>query len=285
MTNAYYRLAPVSESPVLEIHLLAAHVLDQSRPWIIAHDNIQLTGNQLVQLNTLLDRLVGGEPLPYLLGCVEFFGLTLKVDTAVLIPRPETELLVDEALLWLKLHPNRRNAVDVGTGSGAIALALAIHTPHLQVTAIDRSQEALEIARHNLNQHGVSERVRLLQGDLLEGYEGNWDLICANLPYIPTDTLTELVVMRHEPLLALDGGPDGLRLVERLLVQVSHSGRYKRSPHRHPLDEGRKLMLLEIEVHQGQAMKEMVARYFPDAAFKIKKDLAGHDRLVVVEFD
>jgi release factor glutamine methyltransferase len=280
LIDAHNRLAPVSESPVLETHLLASHVLEQSRPWIVAHDDLELTQNQLVRLNELLDRLISGEPLPYLLGSAEFYGLTLKVNPAVLIPRPETELLVEEALRWLKLHPERRNAADVGTGSGAIALALAVHIPDLQVTAIDWSPEALEVARDNVIQHGVSERVRLLKGDILEGYEGELDLICANLPYIPTDTLKELDVMRHEPRTALDGGPDGLRLIDRLLKQVSNGFRHQNDPK----DKCRKRILMEIETRQGFAVKKMVSQYFPEAGCEIKKDFSGHDRLVVVEF-
>ncbi|HSV85730.1 MAG TPA: peptide chain release factor N(5)-glutamine methyltransferase, partial [Levilinea sp.] len=213
LAHAYTQLAPVSEDAALEAHLLAAHILEQSRTWIVAHPDAVLEKIHQQQLDSLLERLVRREPLPYLTGKVDFFGMTFEVSPSVLIPRPETELLVDTALTWLRDHPKQRRAVDVGTGSGAIAIALAVHVPDLAVVGVDLSRQALQVARRNIWRHQVSQRVNLVHSDLLAGVCAPFDLLCANLPYIPTQTLASLDVARFEPWMALDGGTDGLRLV------------------------------------------------------------------------
>jgi release factor glutamine methyltransferase len=271
LVHAHARLAPVSENPALEAQLLLGHVLQQSRTWVVAHPQAELEPRQQQQLDDLLERLLKREPLPYLLEKAEFYGLTFTVSPCVLIPRPETELLVDEALLWLRDHPTRRRAVDVGAGSGAIGVALAVHCPDLRVAAVERSWAALEIARTNSEQYGVSERVSLVQADLLEGIEGPFDLVGANLPYIPTETLEGLDVLRYEPRLALDGGSDGLRLVERVLADLPRC-----------LAPGG-LALFEIEAGQGESALALAQKYAPDARRRILQDLAGNPRLLVVE--
>jgi release factor glutamine methyltransferase len=160
--------------------------------------------------------------------------------------------------------------VDLGTGCGCIAAALAVHVPDLQVTATDISVRALAIAMRNFAALGVSDRIRLIHADLLASIAGPIDLLCANLPYIPSATLDTLPVVRYEPRTALDGGPNGLRLIERALRQTV------------PLLAADGLALFEIEASQGDAARTMSQIYFPKATIDVKKDAAGNDRLLYI---
>jgi len=273
LEQARRRLAPHSEQPALETALLAGFGLGRSRTEVLAHPEIILKPSQRSTLEALLERLCSGDPLPYLLGSQEFYGLDFKVDPSVLIPRPETELLVEQALAWLRAHPHRRRAVDVGTGSGCIAVTLAYHVKDLHLFACDRSLPALHLARKNARLQRVETRLDWIQADLLNPLTGPFDLVCANLPYIPTRTLLGLPVSAHEPRLALDGGPDGLDAIRRL---VQDAPRW--------LGPGG-LLLLEIEASQGQAALALSRTVFPAAQIKLLPDLAGLDRLIWIEKD
>jgi release factor glutamine methyltransferase len=271
LSHAYAQLAPVSENPALEAQLLLGHVLQQSRTWVVSHPEFELQPEQLEALAPLLERLVQREPLPYLLEKAEFYGLTFIVGPSVLIPRPETELLVQTAVRWLQAQPGRHRVVDVGTGSGVIAVALAVRCPDIHILAVDISREALKIARQNIDAHGVSDRVRLVQSNLLTGAADRFDLVCANLPYIPTGKLPDLDVSRYEPRLALDGGKDGLRWIERLLADLP--GKLRPAG----------LVLLEIEAEQGESSLALARKYFPEANSSVLEDWAAQPRLLVVE--
>jgi release factor glutamine methyltransferase len=201
----------------LDVQTVLAFVLDRPRSWVLAHPEFRLNADQIAQAGLWVERLVKGEPLAYLTGKREFFGLDFTITPHVLVPRPETELLVELALGWLCAHPDRRRAIDVGTGSGCIAAALTYHVPDLQVTAVDFSRAALRVARDNFKRLDLADRITLVQSDLLTGFGRRFDLICANLPYIPTDTLPTLPVSRYEPRLALDGGERGLDVIQRLI--------------------------------------------------------------------
>jgi release factor glutamine methyltransferase len=262
---------PVSETAWLDARTLVSHLLNKPHSWVLAHPEQELSAEQERQLEGVLERLSEGEPLPYILGRWEFFGLDFEITPDVLIPRPETELLVEEALAWLQAQPERRRAVDVGTGSGCIAVTLAKLKPHVSVVASDISLEALRVAQRNAVQHAVTDRVSFLQADLLQPLGDRVDLICANLPYIPTSQLQELPVARHEPRLALDGGRDGIQLIERLASQA-----------RALLSPGG-LMLLEIEATAGGEVLPSLAELFPQATIALLPDLAGLDRLVRIE--
>lgn len=270
LEQAVKRLAG-SDAPSLEAQLLLACVLNRPRAALLAHLDQELQPAQLVQLERLLSRLEVGVPLAYLLGEREFYGMSFKVTSAVLVPRPETELLVEEALAWLRAHPHRRLAADVGTGSGCIAAALAAHIPDLRVAATDCSRAALKVARENLHGYSLLGRIFLVQGDLLSCFAGPFDLVCANLPYIPRETLRGLAAARHEPVLALDGGQDGMELIGRLLADaqrwISPGG----------------LMLLEIESGQGEAAPALARRYFSSAVIDVHADLAGNPRLLRIQ--
>lgn len=264
-------LTPVSETPNLEAQLLLAQVLHQARPWILAHADQSLTENEEHEAAILLQRRLQGEPLPYILQHQEFFGLDFHVTPAVLIPRPETELLVEKALGWIKSHPGRNFAADVGTGSGCIAVSLAVNVPDMICLGTDISFPALQIARKNAAAHHVLERVWTVQTDLLSSVFNRFDLICANLPYIPSQTVANLEVARYEPLSALDGGMDGLSLIRRLLEDAPR------------VTAPGGVLLLEIEAGQGESTPALAASIFPTAYITLHPDLAGRPRLLEIQ--
>jgi len=259
-----------SETAALDARVLLAEVTGKSTSWLSTHPEDPLTNKQREELERFAQRLEAGEPLPYITGHWEFFGLDFIVSPAVLIPRPETELLIEHAIAWLSANPSKRFAVDVGTGSGIIAVCLASRVHDLYLTAIDVSSQALTIARLNAASHGVDNRITFIEADLLEGIEATFDLICANLPYIPTGTLKELDVYKHEPSLALDGGPDGMGIIRRLLEQSVEK-----------LAPGG-LLLLEIESSLGEQALELARNAFPEAEINLRKDYAGRDRLISI---
>lgn len=271
LRDAARRLSGISERPNAEAQLILVQVLGRPRDWLLAHPEKTLEEDSLQRAEVMLRRYLDGEPLPYVLGRWEFFNLELVVSPAVLIPRPETELLVEKALAWLKAHPKGRTAADVGTGSGCIAGALAYHITDLLVTALDLSTEALAVAQVNFKRLGVAERVTVRQGHLVEGLTAAVDVVCANLPYIPSQQLSGLAVAGREPRLALDGGSDGLRLIEALMMQLAERN----------LCRG--LALFEIEANQGKAAQALAERFFPRVKIAVEADLAGLDRLLVVE--
>jgi release factor glutamine methyltransferase len=273
-------LRGLTDTPDLDAQTLLAHVTDRPRAWILSHLDSPLSDLEMDSARRALSALEAGKPLPYVLGRWEFFGLDFDLTPDVLIPRPETELLVERALAWLQSRPATRfsslRAADVGTGSGCIAVSLAAHIPDLRVTATDLSLPALEVARRNAEKHNVAHRVDFIQCDLLPPHpdplptESHFDLICANLPYIPTDRLRGLPILGREPTLALDGGPDGLDSIRRLL-QLAPA--YLAS---------RGLLLLEIESTLGPATLSLAREFFPDANIRLHQDLSGKDRLVEI---
>ncbi|RCW76173.1 peptide chain release factor N(5)-glutamine methyltransferase [Pseudorhodoferax soli] len=191
----------------LDAQLLLLHALGHDpndRAWLLAHDQDQPTPEVLQRFDTAATRRLAGEPVAYLLGQKEFFGLSLQVDARVLVPRPDTETLVEWALEHL---PGGGSALDLGTGSGAIALALAHARPDALVSAVDRSADALAVARANAEQLGL--RVQFMQADWLQGVDGPYDLIVSNPPYIAAAD-PHLAALAHEPLSALASGADGL---------------------------------------------------------------------------
>lgn len=271
------RLSGVSETPSLDAQTVLAHVLGAKRAWVLAHPEASLSPKQENVLNDALARLEGGEPLPYILGHWEFYGLDFTVSPAVLIPRPETEMLVERALEWLRLYPGRRLAADIGTGSGCIAISLAVNIPDLHLLATDVSLPALEVARANARRHNVGNRIQLRHTDLLNiqpstfNFQQPFDLILANLPYIPTSRLDSLTVARREPRLALDGGADGLELIRRLLTAAPGM-----------LAPGG-ICFLEIDAEHGESAQAIARAALPQAEVSVCPDLAGLDRLLIVQ--
>jgi release factor glutamine methyltransferase len=268
LAQAAIELNAITDTPLLEAEILLAHVLDAPRASLLAHPERILTASQLTDYQTLARRRASGYPLPYLTGHTEFYGLTFEVTPEVLIPRPETEALVELALA-------RRPAtiVDVGTGCGCVAVALAVHLPRAAVHAIDLSPAALAVARRNVERHGVADWVRLMVGDVLSPRPGLADLIVSNPPYVSTGDCASLPisVRDHEPRLALDGGPDGLVVVRRLLAQAPAV-----------LEPGGAI-LVEIGADQGEAASRLARTCFPQAAIRVCPDLAGCDRVLEIE--
>jgi release factor glutamine methyltransferase len=254
----------------LESQVLLAHVLGKSREWVIIHDREELTSEQSAELDNALARLIEGVPLPYITGKRAFFGMDFQVNHDVLIPRPETELLVEEAILWLEKNPNKRIAFDVGTGSGIIAICLADAVPDLRITAFDVSPGALEVARQNCVRYHHEDRVNFTENNLLENISEKADLITANLPYIPTSTLEQLPALRYEPRLALDGGMDGLKFIRPLILQANTV-----------LRPGG-LMLLEIEATIADAVVEEANTLLQDAKIDILFDYANLPRVAKI---
>lgn len=264
------RLEKTSDTPDMDAHVLLAHVMGQSSSWIMAHPEASLTSSRAAELEALAERLEHGDPLPYVLGHWEFFRLNFEVSPEVLIPRPETELLVERGIAWLQKHPQARHAADIGTGSGCIGIALAANIPDLQVMASDISSGALKMAQRNAINNGVAQRVEFLCCDLFPPQAG-YDLIVANPPYIPTRTLHKLPIFGREPTLALDGGRDGLALIRRLLTAA---------PDR--LVPGG-LLLMEIEASEGPAALSLACDIFSNAEIHLHKDLSGRDRILEIQ--
>lgn len=251
---------------------LLAHVVGRGREWLLAHPTSPLEPDLAHRFTDLAARAAAGEPLAQLTGEREFYGLPFTVTPDVLIPRPETEALVDLALALARERGLAApRIVDVGTGSGAIAVTLAVKLPAARVAAVELSEPAIRIARANAERHGVAGRVQFVVGNLLAALAGPFDIILANLPYINKDEIAALDIGRWEPRVALDGGADGLSLVRRLVEQA---------PAR--LAPGG-LLALEIGFDQGSRVVELCRAAFPGAAVTLLSDLAGLDRIVKVE--
>jgi release factor glutamine methyltransferase len=270
------RLASISDTPELDASVLIAQMLRKPRTWVIARPELTLTSEQRKQLDDALAQLESGEPFPYVLGHWEFFGLEFDITPDVLIPRPETELLVEKAIAWLQESPVRRTVADVGTGSGVIAVSIALNVPDAQILATDISLKALQVTRQNAIKFDVIERIDFVQCDLLPYHietlptESHFDLICANLPYIPSNILHQLPIFGREPTLALDGGVDGFELIQRLLEMapkwLAPNG----------------LLLLEIEATRGIQALNLACDIFSKGIIHLHQDLAGHDRLLEI---
>lgn len=267
------------DTPRLDSEVLLGHVLGMSRAQLYAYSERRLAEADRTAFETLIDRRFHHEPVAYLVGRKAFYGLELVVDSGVLVPRPETELLVDMALdLLAQSHrSNSRTAasvpvamVDVGTGSGAIALAVAANTSDTQIYATDISAVALELAQENARRLGLDGRVRVLLGNLLQPLTKPVDLIVANLPYVAPEEWPALApdIAEFEPELALSGGKDGLDIIGDLLQQAPG---YLR-PHG--------ALLLEIGSGQGAAVAKLAAAAFPNAFVEVVTDYAYHDRIV-----
>ncbi len=247
------------DSPRLDAELLLASVRGTTRTRLLLDDGLVLDDEERTRFHGLLSRRAAREPVAYILGRREFRRISLAVDSRVLIPRPETELLVE---LGLSL-PTGTRVADVGTGSGAVALALKDERPDLEVSGIDSSADALAVARANARRLGID--VRFVQADLLEGAGCEYEAVLANLPYVADDCAElEPEVARYEPPRALFGGLDGLDVVRRL---VSMLGRVA-------------LVALEVGFDQSDAVAELL-RDGGFAAVERLRDLAGHERVLV----
>lgn len=201
-------------SSQLDSQLIMAYILGRDRTWVLAHDDIELDEPQLEQFNALVNRRINREPLVHLTGTREFYGLDLEITPDVLTPRLETEQMVEWAIQYA---PKNSRLVDIGTGSGAIAIAIAKHRPDLTVTATEISDRELSIARRNAANHGVT--IRFIVSDLWSGVSEQFETIVTNLPYL-NDNADLMPEVTKEPAIALFGGPDGLDLYRRFIASV-----------------------------------------------------------------
>ncbi len=264
-------LRPASTTPRLDAELLLAHVLGWSRARLIAEGTAVLAAHELAAFQQLVARRAAQEPVAYLIGHREFYGLDLLVDARVLVPRPETELAVDMALAVAAELGSATMPLciaDIGTGSGAIAIALAMHLPTARIYATDASADALAVATENVARHHVEQQVILLQGDLLTPVPEPLHLIVSNPPYTLLDQI-DPDVYRYQPHLALDGGPDGLALYRRLAAQLPG--------YLHPHGA----VVLEIGAWQAADVVALLAAALPQAQITVHRDLAERDRVVV----
>lgn len=266
----------VIPSSRLDAEVLLAHVLGCNRAWLYARPGFHLTCAQREAFESAVGRRRCREPIPYIVGHREFYGLDFLVDARVLIPRPETELLVERAIeaatqSWRVL--GQLALADVGTGSGAVAVSLAVALPGSAIYATDASKAALEVASLNAARHSVADRVHLLEGDLLGPLPRQVHVIAANVPYVPTQLLATLApdVVEYEPLAALDGGVDGLTHLRRLLRQAA----------KWLVPQG--WIVLEIGAGQGEEVVGLVSHIFPQANVELFQDYAGLDRIVRIE--
>ncbi|WP_298402204.1 peptide chain release factor N(5)-glutamine methyltransferase [uncultured Chloroflexus sp.] len=268
LRTAAEQLRAVSTTARLDAELLLAHTLGWSRAKVVAERDYALTPEQQAIFAALVARRAAHEPVAYLTGHREFFGIDLLVDRRVLIPRPETEVLVEMVLAEARRYGNAPLTIaDVGVGSGAIAIALAMHLPHAILYGVDLSASALEVAAANIARYHLQDRLTLLEGDLLEPLPGPVDLIVSNPPYTILNEIEE-GVYRYEPHLALDGGPDGLDCYRRLIAAAPAYLKPQGA------------ILLEIGAWQSEAVVRLLHQAMPQAEIGIQRDLAGRERVV-----
>lgn len=255
------------ESPRLDAEVLLAHVLKTKRIMLYARFDQPMQGKELTEMRALVARRAAGEPIAHLTGERELWSLGFEVSADVLIPRPDTEILVEVAL---RRAPNARTVVDVGTGSGAVLIAVLSELKEARGVGLEVSEPALEVARRNLARHGLEERAELIRSNLLSDLRigAPVELMVANLPYIPTPDIGQLAleVRGFEPHLALDGGPDGLDLIRSLITAA-----------RPTLAPGA-MIALEAAPDQSEAISSSLeAAGYTD--IEVTPDLAGHPRV------
>jgi release factor glutamine methyltransferase len=277
------------ETPRLDTELLLAHAIGVERTAVVANGDAPVGPGAEAAFHASLDRRAAGEPVAYIRGIKEFHGIALAVDRRALIPRPETEHVVDLVLAEVMARLSARaragvaeplRVVDVGTGSGAIAIALAVAlrgrrvpADEVHIDAVDDSVEALDLARENAAGHGVGDRVTFEEADLLPSSPGSgtWDVVAANLPYVRSGAMATLPLpTTFEPARALDGGPDGLSVIERLLDALPTAL------------EADGAAFIEIGADQGEAIVALVTARLPGWSCLVETDLAGLPRTAVV---
>lgn len=256
-----------------ETELFLSHLLKCSKEDLYLDPNRPVNQGQIALLESMIKQLNKGQPVAYILGYKYFYNLKFKVDSSTLIPRPESEWLVDKALEFIKGHPQKKlNVLDLGTGSGCLAISLAKHTNGalIKITASDISKKALEVAKSNARTHKV--RVNFVYSDLLEKLPDNYDLIIANLPYVPiTDFNKFHANLKHEPLSALTDGTDNFILYEKFSKQLKN--------HQHLPS----MVIFELDPKTKPALEDFYKQYLPQASLTFYKDLQGLWRYAILQ--
>ena len=261
----------------LEAEVMVMNAMQMPRQDLFANQEMEVSGQQEHELNSVIERRRKREPLAYILGRKEFYGVNLLVNSDVLIPRPETELIVEHTLFMglMGMETAELTIADVGTGTGAIAINLALHLPSAKIYAIDYYDPVLDVSSYNIRSHNVADRITLLKGDLLDPLPEPVDLIVANLPYLPTERIPSLQPeIQWEPTEALDGGADGVDLIRRLLEQASDPS--------DPRLNNNGIIILELDPEQIPEIRNITNKLFPSAQISVELDLAQNERIFVV---
>ena len=295
--------------PQLEAEILLSHILKKPREYLFAHPEAKLTKKQLSTFNFRLSTRAKGVPIAYITSEKEFYGLKFLVDKNVLVPRPETEMMVDTALAIAQENNQSVTFIDIGTGSGCIITSIAkasitnyelpitnkISSINFQFYGIDISKKALVIAKKNAKLNGVEKNIKFINGDLLEplipkiatapagsrlgGKNLKLKIICANLPYLTPAQIKNSFSIRYEPKIALSAGPDGLKYYRSLFTQINKLSRLSGTP---PKAVANYIILCEIDPSQKNSIKRLAKQLLPPHEFTLKKDLRGHNRLAVI---
>jgi release factor glutamine methyltransferase len=264
------------ENPRLDAEVMLGHVLGLKRIELYLDHDRPMQDHELMTFRSLVKRRLAGCPVQYLTGETEFFSLSFQISSDALIPRPETEILVEAVLKHLKSRAQPLKVADVGTGCGIIAINLAVHLPQAQLWATDCSQEALALARRNAERHGVTDRISFHQGDLynpLRGLEGAFAAVVCNPPYVSSDQLEHLPreIRFHEPLVALDGGPDGLDVIRRIVLEAPSF-----------LAAGG-ILALEVGAGQAPSVEQLIVSTKAFRETWVVEDYARIERVVLAE--
>lgn len=270
LSHARQVITPHSETPNLDAQLLMMKSVGMPRSWILAHPEAELDPSQVEQFQWGLSRYLDGEALPYILGWWDFYGRRFHITDQVLIPRPETEHLVEVSLSRLAARPAARRIADIGTGSGCVVVSLAAEFGDRSYLATDISLPALKLAKRNIHHYGLERCVALVQADWLRCVQAPFDLVVANLPYLRTDAMAGLAVAGREPKRALDGGEDGLDPLRELAPILKRTLA--------PAGE----LILELDPEQMEAAEAIVSEQFAPVDFQRFMDLAGRERVLHV---
>jgi release factor glutamine methyltransferase len=259
----------------VEAEFLLGHVLGMSKTQLYTETERGLASSEIKHLWCLVQRRLDHEPTAYILGHCEFYGTDFYVDCHTLIPRPETELLVEKAVELAQriFHPGKQTTIaDIGTGCGAIVVSLALALPQAKIYATDISASALRVAEINCQRHAVNSQVELLQGNLLEPLPQSVDMVIANLPYIKNYEFKDLSpeIRNFEPTIAIAGGKNGMDKIQQMLEQMPEKLKH------------RACFLLEIGQGQGEMVTSLINSYFPQASIELIPDLGGIERVVKV---
>ena len=271
--NGIEILKPKIESAWLEGYVLLGHILKKERIYLISHDDEFISVRDYEEFIDCINKRISGIPLQYITGSQEFMALNFYVNPSVLIPRPETEILVEEVLKYISNISGNNNVyvLDIGTGSGCISVSISYNSKRSIITSVDISKDALQTAKRNIQKHGVEDTIHLIESNLFERLtKQQFDVIVSNPPYIPTEIITGLQteVKDYEPMWALDGGNDGLDCLRRIIDEAYcylKSGGF---------------LAFEVGHDQAQKVAELIAKNEEYINIRIVKDYSGIERIV-----